>query len=716
MLWRRGASTTIGDFGVVTASEADILVSIISHVGSLIAFAALTAVLVFGGNRSGAAAYLTIACATTAAWSGSVAISAYFDEIRTLPDLVLETLRNASWIAFLYRLLEATTKERGAGIPRWSRILATVFFVSMIVADALSERLEIAYLADYTMFGRLITPIIALTLIENLARTSWQSSKWSARFLFVGIGGIFAFDLLLYTLYSEALLFRHVNLGLYAARGAVDLIAVPLFAISFARNPTFTVTVHVSRQFVFHTMTLIGTGVYLLMMAVAGYYLRHFGGRWGTILQATFLSAAVVLAFLTLSSGRFRSSMRNFVSANFFSYKYDYRHEWLRFIRLISAQESLLPLHDRVIEAIANIVDSPAGALWVERTGSFVNTAVWNAPQSRDAQPPEQRVIEWFEAGGQIADLSVPPATDADARPPLPDWLSALPRARIVVPLIHRHGLIGLLVLAAPRATRKLDAEDYDLLSTAGGQAASYIAEEEAGRALMDVRQLQTFNQRFAFVVHDIKNLVSQLSLILSNVKRHGDNPEFQQDVIATVRHSVARMKGLLEQLNTARRGAGESAPEIFDLAELVRRDWLTGAAIDERLHVEPPTAPCRVIGEPEPVSQVLRHLVQNALEATDERGRVALHLASADKFALVKVADNGPGMSAEFIRDELFRPFGTTKTTGYGIGAYQARELIHRMGGRLEVASTPGVGTEVSIHLPLAAESTAAPRQVQEA
>lgn len=687
------------------------LVSIVSHAAACVAFAGFAGVLSLGGNRKGPALYLIVASATTAAWSAAVASFALAGEARSLPELILETLRSVTWIAFLYRLLLESAKQHEARIPRFVTYAAMLFFASIVVADMTFSLVQIPLIGNYTIICRLVTPIIALTLLENLARNDWPRVQWWARFLFVGLGGLFSYDLFLY---SEALLFRRVNLELYAVRGAVDMIAVPLMAISFARNRTFSIDIHVSRQFIFHTMTLAGTGVYLLLMAIAGYYLRNFGGTWGTFIQVIFLSAALALVFLTLSSGTFRSAVRNFVSANFFSYKYDYRQEWLQFIRLISAQESLLPLHDRVVQAIANIVDSPAGALWVLRDEAYVNTAAWNAPLCRDAGLPERQLTEWFETTGRIVDLQTAAPAAASAPPPLPEWLRGLPRAWIVVPLVHRHRLLGFLVLAIPRAPRRLDDEDHDLLATAGNQAASYIAEEETARALMDARQLELFNQRFAFVVHDIKNLVSQLSLILSNVERHGDNPEFQRDVISTVGHSVARMKGLLEQISIARRNPAEAAS--FDVVALVRRDWEARGSLYPRLHLSLPDAPCLIRANAEAMSQVLRHVVQNALDATEDDGKVELRVRMDGSFALLEITDNGPGMTVEFIRDTLFRPFNTTKQSGYGIGAYQARELIRRMGGRMDVASTPGTGTQFRISLPLAIGLGEVSRQVQEA
>ena len=578
-------------------------------------------------------------------------------------------LRSAAWIAFLHKLLGESAKQHGARIPRRVTGATIAFILSVILADVADILVDSPIIASYTIVGRLIAPIIALTLIENLARNDWPNAQWWARFLFIALGGMFAYDLFIY---SEALLFRRVNADLYAVRGAVDMIAVPLMAISFARNPSFAVNIHVSRQFVFHTMTLAGTGVYLILMAFAGYYLKNFGGTWGTLLQVIFFSAALVLVFLTLSSGRFRSAVRNFVSANFFSYKYDYRQEWLQFIRLISAQESLLPLHDRVVEALANIVDSPGGMLWVQREEAYINTAAWNAPLCRDAQPVGTGFAEWFEAHGQIIDLSEPSATAPAGDAPLPEWLRSLPRAWIVVPLVHRHRLLGFVVLALPRAPRRLDNEDHDLLTTAASQAASYVAEEESARALMNARQLELFNQRFAFVVHDIKNLVSQLSLIVSNTERHGDNPEFHRDVIATVRHSVAQMKVLMEQISMARRstpGTGVIRCRRAGAARLGVRSRALSAAAPHPFLVRPALCAPRPRASRRSCATSCRtrskRLPRTAGSSCGSKPRATL--------AVLKVIDDGPGMSAEFVRDTLFRPFGTTKKSGYGIGAYQS-------------------------------------------
>src|SRR5690606_3473343 len=98
--------------------------------------------------------------------------------------------------------------------------------------------------------------------------------------------------------------------------------------------------------------------------------------------------------------------------------------------------------------------------------------------------------------------------------------------------------LVGAVLLARPEIGRQLDWEDFDLLRIVGRQVASYLAEAQSQEALSEARRFDEFNRRFAFIMHDIKNLVSQLSLVARNAERHADNPEFRVDMVATLKNS----------------------------------------------------------------------------------------------------------------------------------------------------------------------------------
>ena len=285
----------------------------------------------------------------------------------------------------------------------------------------------------------------------------------------------------------------------------------------------------------------------------------------------------------------------------------------------------------------------------------------------------------------------------------LPAWLADYPRAWLVVPLILHGSLSGFVLLHTPRSPVKLNWEIIDLLEIAGSQAAGHLAQQDAADALLVARQFESFNRMSTFVVHDLKNLVSQLSLMNANAARHKDNPEFQADMLETVSYSVQKMKLLLQKLGRSESGE-QSAPLTID--KVVRQALALKAAFEPHPTLQVETAGLCVLAERERLERVLGHLIQNAIEATPRSGsvviRVARHNGQGATQVLVEITDTGEGMSEDFIRERLFKPFESTKSAGMGIGVFESREYIQELGGRLEVSSCPGQGTTFRVLLPL--------------
>jgi putative PEP-CTERM system histidine kinase len=406
---------------------------------------------------------------------------------------------------------------------------------------------------------------------------------------------------------------------------------------------------------------------------------------------------------LVLFSGSARSMLRVWISKHFYSYRYDYREEWLRSINTLSAPEGTAPLQARIVRAVADVVESPGGILWLkDATGAFVPAEYCNVPRfptMAGTEPPGSAFLNRFRGGDWIVRLSH--ENEPDEMNERPAWLANMLRPWLAVPLCHLEQMIGFVVLEQPRVPHSLIWENYDLLRTVGRHAASYLAEEQAARALLEAQQFSAFNKKFAFVVHDIKNVVSQLNLIVRNHERHGGNPEFQRDLIETVQHSVARMSRLLEQLSGELRR--NLRPESIAPAEMVETS-VARLAPPGRVALDISITPeLRVTVDPERFRAAFEHILQNALDASGAAGRVTVAARLWQRNLVLEVADEGPGMTAEFVRTELFRPFASTKTSGFGIGAYQTREVVRQSGGELHVDSTPGKGTIMRLVLPLA-------------
>jgi putative PEP-CTERM system histidine kinase len=557
-------------------------------------------------------------------------------------------------------------------------------------------------------FGlRLGLAVFGLILVEQLLRRAPPHTRWSIKPLCVGLAGVFAFDLFLY---ADAMLFGRLDADIWVARGIANALVIPFVAISTARNTGWTIEMHMSRGVVFHSTALLVSGVFLLAVAAAGYYVRYFGGDWGKALQIELLFAALLFAGLVASTGRFRSKLNVFVSKHFFSYRYDYREQWLRFTRTLSAESSVAGVQEHSIKALADLVESPGGMLWLKQENEGYRPASrWNMAAVDAVEPVDGSLPAFLERSGWVVNVSEH-ASDPVRYPglALPEWIASIPSAWLVVPLVSGTGMLGFVILATPRTTIDVNWEVRDLLKTASRQAASYLGQIHATEALLEARKFDAFNRMSAFVVHDLKNLVAQLSLMLKNSERHRNNPEFQRDMLSTVEHVVGRMNNLMLQLRTGTTPVEK--PRLTDLEPLVRRVCAAKTGLGARIDLA--LAPgIYTVGHEDRLEHVIGHLIQNALDATAERGGVSVRLGRDGHFVVLEVTDTGVGMSPEFVRERLFRPFATTKAAGMGIGVYESSQYLSGLGGQILIDSTPDAGTRVRVLLPRgddAAPSTA--------
>jgi len=517
-----------------------------------------------------------------------------------------------------------------------------------------------------------------------------------------GIGGLFAYDLFLY---SQAELVRGIMADAWNARGALIAFAAPLIAIAVRREPQWSLDVFVSRQAVFYTTTFMGVGAYLLLMAAGGYYVRQFGGSWGHLGQVVFLGGALLLLVLLVGSSVLRRRARVFLSKHFYRNKYDYRLEWLRFIGTLSSGHDE-DVRRTAIAAIAQIFSSPAGILWLadEASGRFVPAAAWpgrlDELEKIEALPANADLPAFLARTQWIVDLQeLARAPDTYGNFMLPDWLQSKRGFRIVSPLLQLDRLMGFVLLYDPPPPFELTYEDRDLLKTVGRHVATQIAQQEADRKLTESRQFEAYNRLTAFMMHDLKNSAAQLRLIVDNYERHKRNPEFIADAMGTVANAVERITRLIDQLR------GSTAPERLarvDLAEIAREAVRRCSVRQPRPALQRCEA-ALVQANPERLTTVVEHVIRNAQDATSAAGSVSVAVSHRGPQAQLIVSDTGHGMDAEFLRDRLFRPFDSTKgAKGMGVGAYQVREYIQRLAGSVEVQSSPGQGTRFTISMPV--------------
>lgn len=613
-----------------------------------------------------------------------------------------DVLRNGAWFAFLIRLLTPRTRSsKGTILPGW---LIPACWLSIISGLVWQPAMFSGLLAPESwlrtaLFLALAMPVLGLILVEQLFRGVADDAVWNIKPLCLALGGQFMYDIYLF---SEALMFNRLDPDALAVRGIIHVITVPLLLLATLRNRNWMAKIRLSQRAAFHSASLLIAGLYLMFMAGVGYYVRYFGGQWGRALQLALIFAAMLGLGILAVSGSMRAKMRVLVGKHFFRYRYDYREEWLRFTRTLSAQESPQAMGLQVIRGLAAMVESPAGGLWLREagTGNYRQTAHWNIPASEEPESPESSLVQFLITSGWVVNLAEYRCHPSRyGKLEIPAWLSGLPNAWLVVPLMVGSQMTGFVILASSRTPIDVNWEVNDLLRTAGCQAAGFLANMQATEALLEARKFDAFNRMSAFVVHDLKNIVTQLSLMLKNAERHRTNPEFQQDMLMTVEHSVERMRQLMMQLREGATPPGTACGvNLSDVIERIRREKVDqGRNVDVQLQQK-----LAARGHEDRLERVIGHLVQNALDATDPTGRVTVRLERRGDRVALEVGDTGHGMTAEFIRERLFKPFQSTKRAGMGIGAYESAQYIRELGGEMQVDSEPGQGTRITVLLPL--------------
>lgn len=629
-----------------------------------------------------------------------------------------EALFDLSWLLLLARLI---TGRRGASpwkfLPTVISVLIPMAWLAstFMLAHRVSKPFWVAHAFNpqsNQIMGGLVIAIISLVMLEQVWRNVVSEDRWALKHLCIAIGVQQTYELLLY---SEGMLYHEINPILWVARGGVFALTVPLLMVAFFRTTKLPNNLLLSRRIIFHSTTLVGAGIYLLVVAGGGYYIRYLGGSWGSFWETLFVMAATILLLVLLVSEQIRSRIRVLLAKNFFAYKYDYREEWNRLINRLYRHSEADPLpYERVIRAAAEIVDSPAGALWtrLESSPNFRLATTWNLSfPNHDTESFGPEFIDFMASRNWIIDADDHHALDnKHSEIDVPSWLKRTPNWWLVIPLRLETQLFAILVLARPRAPRTLSWEDRDLLKAVGQQLAAYLAQYEANQSLLQARQFQAVHQLSMFLMHDLKNLIAQQSLLLNNAAKHKHNPAFIDDMIATIEDSVRRMTRTLTQLRGGET-AGFKKPVLVE--DLVREavhnchDRQPAPMIELGLNNKRLTPDPRVLCDPHALANVLIHLIRNAQDATPDNGNIQVKVNSNGQRVSITVIDNGEGMSPQFIRDRLFKPFDTTKSArGMGIGAYQVQSFAKQYGGDVEVKSIPGHGTQFQLWLPQLPES----------
>ncbi len=499
--------------------------------------------------------------------------------------------------------------------------------------------------------------------------------------------------------YSQGLLYRTINMNLVPVRSAVFIIAALLIFYSQAFRGIGT-RVSISRHVLYRSITLLAVGLYLIGLGLVGEGMRYFGGTFSaklTVLLA-FIGGMLLLAVLLSEKARRRTKV--LINKHFFVNKHDYREEWIKFTGRLSSCATLDDVQESILMVYRETFGLAGASLYLLGPDGKRHLRV--AENEMAKSPDELRVSEglssYFLKQERVLNL-------ADGEYPLSaSELAVYQQGGIwlIVPLISGGAVQGLAALRRQIVPEKLTYDDYDLMKVLARQAAQAITNLKLSEEVMDMRAMAAVSRISTFVIHDLKNLTSGLSLVVDNAEEHISNPEFQRDAIQTIKKTLAKMEGLTRRLKTIPEKLSHET-KVTDLDRLSRETVAEFSKIRVGVPIEYSGATVYASVDGEEIVKVIVNLVQNALNASNDKGVVVVTTSEEQGSACIRVSDSGKGIEPDFLKNQLFKPFRTTKETGLGIGLYQCKQIVEAHEGKIEATSEPGKGTVFTVRLPLA-------------
>ena len=558
--------------------------------------------------------------------------------------------------------------------------------VYQITADSLAF-LHFGQLYISSLFV-LVSVLIMAWRLEVLWRSLDRKSRLPYKYLMLGffliigsLGWSTSFRLTYLRLNADHLLLLSILL----------LLAWLLSLHAVAGSRLLNRRIFISRKVVYSTITplifalyFIGVGLISLLMETFGWSI-HFVLQWIIIVSGLLLIAALSL------STRVRDLIRYYISTHFYVNKYEYRDEWLNFSELLHHKLT----ENGVIEALRQLLHDSLYTdvikIWVgDEKAGFHLTGQSNPGSGNPAADisPDDPLIDYLKEVSYL-DCLAPAGENQKGWFPLDktNFYKALGLV-LLVPLSIGGNFVGIIGLGPEYTGGKYGKDDFDLLAAISSQAASALLAVRMAEELAKAREQSAWHTLSAFVLHDIKNAATMLSLVQKNAPQHIHNPEFQQDMLASVDDALKRMNKIQARLNTLK-GDIEPAIKTADAEQLLREICTRIDRKLDRVHIEtecPTDQPIRT--DPDFLGIILENLVLNAMEAGAEKNhavRVQILIEILENKAFrMECKDNGPGIPNTLLPKQLFDPFISLKPKGSGIGLWQVKRLVESLGGTI--------------------------------
>src|SRR6266542_209064 len=621
------------------------------------------------------------------------------------------------WLCFSLSYARGNYREF---LIRWRLLLAGAFLLPVGLAVGFHGRLIVSIAQTgaglHWLFGLgtpgiclillfLISAILLLMNLERTFRTSVGTMRWRIKFMILGLVVLFAVRA--YTS-SQFLLFRGIDLSLDAVNSGTLIVACLLVLRSLLRAGHFDVNVYPSHSVLHNSLTVLLTGIYLLIVGVFAKVVTFLGGDDAFQLQAFLVLAALVLLTILLLSERLRLLTKRFVSRHFQRPLYDYRTVWRSLTEGTASRVEQTDLCRAVARSVSEIFQVLSVTVWLvdERKERLLFGASTSLTEAQ-AKQPNLSAAQMAQVIDALREHPGPLDIESSGQ----TWTALLRRLhpdefreggnRICVPMTAGGELLGVITLGDRVGAVPCSLQDFDLLKSVSDQVAANLLNIHLSQRLAQAKQFEAFQAMSAFFVHDLKNTATTLSLMLQNLPVHFNDPGFRQDALRGISKTVVHINDLNSRLSRLGQDIPIHAVDS-DLNVLVT-EALKGLVTTPPVELVSQLRPLpKVRLDPVQIQNVVTNLVLNASDAVGAAGRITVETSQQNGCVVLAVADTGCGMSPEFVQQSLFRPFQTTKKAGIGIGMFQCKMIVEAHRGRIKVESEPGKGTAFRVSLPI--------------
>ncbi|HNY64745.1 MAG TPA: PEP-CTERM system histidine kinase PrsK [Deltaproteobacteria bacterium] len=578
-------------------------------------------------------------------------------------------------------------------------LLAALFPGGVLVAGEEGDIL-LGWIMKVQSMGVLFNAVAFMWIMENIMRSSTEGQKRIMKYPALGIIALGAAFVLMTV---DRLSTVRVSQDMLLLCTLIYLVGISFVIFFSIRFKLFEMDIFVSRYVVYHSATLLIIGAYLIVMGLLILGVQRLGLElpyvWTGFLLFVVLFA---LAFLIVSKEA-KARLRFFINTHFFANKYDYRREWGE----LSGYLSIAFNEKQIIHVTAQVIfDSmyiSELGIWIKDGPAF--RCAYGIPASlmNERIDEGEPLIRYLERNPYF--LRKTPRTPGDGL-----WETIVrdrskfldtKRIELAASMMVENRLIGFIAVGRENPGTPYGQDDIDLLTAIASQSSAALMSARFAQELAANKELDTFNRMSSYVLHDLKNAAGNLSLILQNAPNHMDNEEFRTDMLETISQTLDRIGKVMARLG-AMPGRGDMAREEVRLAGLVEgllaklSPRLQGIAVARAIEED-----LSVVTDPDMLERAIENIIINATEAVRQDGRISISAHRDDGRVYIAVQDNGSGMTQEFIRDRLFKPFQTTKENGTGIGLWQVRNIVDGLGGTVEVKSSLAEGTCFTVALP---------------